>query len=95
MQTVPEVPWSHPFIERLVATLRREYLDRLFFWTIGDLERKLESFKNYYNADRVHQSLSGDTPDEKAGGPKPQAAGLENYRWQSHCRGLFELPVAA
>jgi transposase InsO family protein len=32
VQTVPRVPWSHPFIERLVATLRREYLDRLFFW---------------------------------------------------------------
>jgi transposase InsO family protein len=95
VQTVPEVPCSHPFIERLVATLRREYLDRLFFWTADDLERKLESFKNYYNAARVHQGLSGDTPDEKAGAPTPQAASLENYRWQSHCRGLFELPVAA
>jgi len=95
VQTVPQIPWSHPFIERLISTLRREYLDRLFFWTADDLERKLESFKNYYNAARVHQGLSGDTPDEKAGGPKPQAASLENYCWQSHCHGLFELPVAA
>jgi hypothetical protein len=95
VQTVPQVPGSHPFIERLVATLRCEYLDRLFFWTADDLERKLESFKNYYNAARVHQGLSGDTPNEKAGAPTPQAANLENYRWQSHCRGLFELPVAA
>ena len=31
VQTVPQVPWSHPFIERLIATIRREYLDRLFF----------------------------------------------------------------
>jgi hypothetical protein len=31
----------------------------------------------------------------KAGGPTPQPAGLENYRWQSHCHGLFELPIAA
>ena len=53
MHTVPQVPWSHPFIERLIATLRREYLDRLFFWTAEDLERKLESFKHYYNAARV------------------------------------------
>src|ERR1019366_9101123 len=43
VQTVPQVPWSHPFIERLIGTLRREYLDRLFFWTADDLERKLES----------------------------------------------------
>ena len=95
VQTVPQVPWSHPFIERLVATLCREYLDRLFFWTADDLGRKLESFKNYYNTARVHQGLSGDTPAEKAGAPAPQAANLENYHWQSHCRGLFELPVAA
>jgi transposase InsO family protein len=95
VQTVPQVPWSHPFIERLIGTLRREYLDRLFFWTADDLERKLELFKNYYNAARVHQGLSGDTPGEKAGGPTPQPAGLQNYRWQSHCHGLFDLPIAA
>ena len=95
VQTVPQVPWSHPFVERLIGTIRREYLDHLFFWTADDLERKLELFKNYYNAARVHQGLSGDTPGEKAGGPTLQPAGLENYRWQSHCHGLFELPIAA
>jgi len=62
VQTVPLVPRSHPFIERLIGTIRREYLDRLFFWTADDLERKLELFKNFYNAARVHQGLSGDTP---------------------------------
>jgi putative transposase len=66
VQITPQVPWSRPFTERLIATLRREYLDRLFFWTPDDLERKLESFKNYYNGARVHQGLSGDTPWEKA-----------------------------
>jgi transposase InsO family protein len=95
VQTVPQVPRSHPFIERLIGTIRREYLDRLFFWTADDLERKLELFKNFYNVTRVHQGLSGDTPGEKAGGPTTQAAGLENYRWQTHCHGLFELPIAA
>ena len=71
VQTVPQVPWSHPFIERFIATIRREYLDRLFFWTAEDLERKLELFKNYYNAARVHRGLSGDTPGEKARAGKP------------------------
>jgi hypothetical protein len=29
--------------------------------------------------------------------PTPQSAGAEltRYRWQSHCRGLFQLPIAA
>ena len=39
VQTVPWVPWSHPLIERLIGTIRREYLDHLFFWTVDDLER--------------------------------------------------------
>jgi transposase InsO family protein len=95
VQTVPQVPWSHPFIERLIATLRREYLDRLFFWTVADLGRRLEWFKAYYNEARVHQALYGATPGEKAGRPTPRVADLENYRWRSHYHGLFELPIAA
>src|ERR1019366_530177 len=55
VRSVPQLPWSHPFIERLIATIRREYLDRLLFWTADDLERKLELFKHYYNAARGHQ----------------------------------------
>jgi Integrase core domain len=43
------VPPSHPFIERLIGTIRRECLDRLFFWTASDLAQKLTAFQDYYN----------------------------------------------
>ena len=34
IKTVPYVPISHPFVERLIGTIRREYLlDRTLFWT--------------------------------------------------------------
>jgi hypothetical protein len=33
IKTVPYVPLSHPFVERLIGTVRREYLDRILFWT--------------------------------------------------------------
>ena len=49
LKSVPFVPRSHPFIERLIGTVRREYLDRLFFWNGRDLQRKLERFAVYYN----------------------------------------------
>jgi len=62
--------------------------------TADDLVRKLELFKKFYNAARVHQGLSGDTPRRKRA-TQPSTASLENYRWQSHCYGLFELPIAA
>ena len=41
IQSVPYAPASHRFIERLIGTIRREYLDQMFFWNSIDLERKL------------------------------------------------------
>ena len=41
IKSIPYVPLSHPLVERLIGTLRREYLDHLLFWTTGDLENKL------------------------------------------------------
>jgi putative transposase len=43
---VPYVPLSHPFVERLVGTIRREYLDQTLFWTTADLEEKLQAFQD-------------------------------------------------
>jgi hypothetical protein len=41
IKTVPYVPLSHPFVERLIGTIRRECLDHTLFWTAVDLEMKL------------------------------------------------------
>ena len=95
IKSIPYVPVSHPFVERLIGTIRREYLDRVLFWNAVDLTRKLEEFRLYYNGNRVHQSLSGSTPDERAGKPPPIHPALDCYAWQPHCRGLFQLPIAA
>jgi len=37
IKTVPYAPLSHPFVERLIGTIRRECLDRTLFWTADDL----------------------------------------------------------
>src|SRR5215831_20129371 len=66
IKTVPYVPLSHPFIERLIGTIRRECLNRLLFWTAADLEVKLSNFKTYYNRHRAHASLDGETPEENS-----------------------------
>ncbi len=49
LKTVPYTPISHPFVERLIGSLRRELLDQVFFWNTVDLERKLRSFQLYFN----------------------------------------------
>jgi transposase InsO family protein len=82
-------------VERLIGTIRREYLDRLFFWNAPDLERKLGKFLQDYNHYRVHQSLEGKAPDEVSGVHQPPAEKLSNYSWISHCNGLFQTPIAA
>jgi hypothetical protein len=49
IKAVPYLPLSHPFVERLIGTLRREYLDRILFWSTVDLAEKLTAFQHYYN----------------------------------------------
>ena len=48
IKTVPYVPISHPFIERLIGTIRREYLVHSLFWTaIESTESKIADLKLY------------------------------------------------
>jgi putative transposase len=95
IKTVPYVPLPHPFVERLIGTMRREFLDHVMFWNAHDLERKLAEFQVYYNAARSHSSLDGRTPLTFAGGHTVAPADLSHVRWVSHCRDLVQLPVAA
>jgi transposase InsO family protein len=94
-KTIPYVPISHPFIERLIGTVRREYLDHVLFWNASDLERKLNAFRGYYNGYRVHAALAGKTPKQEGGEMQLTVAPLNQFAWLSHCRGLFHTPVAA
>ncbi len=95
IKALPYTPLSHPFVERLIGTIRRVYLDHTLFWNTKDLERKLEDFRQYYNRHRVHQSLNGETPAAISGKAQMQPAKLCHYSWCSHCRGLFQTPLAA
>ena len=45
IKTVPYSPLSHPFIERLIGTIHREFLDHTLFWNAADSERKLADFQ--------------------------------------------------
>ena len=94
VKTVPYVPMSQPFVERLIGTIRREFLNQVPFWGAQDLENKLLRFREYYNDQRGHHALSGVTPRAASGDPHLKPAHLHNFRWQTHCRGLYSLPIA-
>ena len=93
IKKVPYVPLSHPLVERLIGTLRRECLDRRLFWTATDLEAKLLDFEHYYNEHRTHAGRQGHPPVTGVNAGH-SLANLSCCRWQKHCRGLYQTPMA-
>lgn len=94
LKTVPYTPISHPFVERLIGTVRREFLDHILFWNIRDLERKLDDFKHYYNGQRCHSALNGQTPAVNTSSKSQSRISIKNYAWKKYCNGVFQLPCA-
>ena len=97
LKTVPGTPTSHPFIERVIGTTRREYLDHLLFLNSQDLQNKLDQFQAYYNDVRAHSSLDIKTPTAMAYGEASdkKVVSIDHYRWKKQCNDLYQLPVAA
>jgi transposase InsO family protein len=97
IKSVPGNPVSHPFVERIIGTTRREYLDHLLFFNARDLKNKLDQFQTYYNDVRAHSSLDMNTPTAMAFGEalEEKVVSIDHYRWKKHCNDLYQLPVAA
>jgi len=68
-------------------------MERTLFWNAVDLEWKLVDFRQYYNHHRTHSSLGGETPAEVAGFAVKSQTKSEEFRWQTHCRGLYWFPA--
>ena len=55
-------PWQNPFVERVIGSLRREYLDHLIILNESQLHRILGEYMEYYNLVRPHLSLARNSP---------------------------------
>jgi transposase InsO family protein len=95
IKTVPFTPVSHPFVERLIGTIRREFLDHTPFWNSLDLQRKLAGFRDYYNNHRTHTALSGQSPATPRKSEQSSFLDINDFAWESHCGGMFQTPVSA
>lgn len=80
IKTVPYVPMSHPFVERLIGTIRHENLDHVPFWNAKDLERKHSCFQDYYNRERAHQGIGGTTLEPELEDSARSIAFIDAYR---------------
>jgi len=95
IKSLPYIPMSHPFVERLIRTCRHEVLDCILFWNESDLQGKLDEFQRYFNENRTHMGINGKTPLQIAENKNANMINIKNYSWKSLCRGLFQLPIAA
>ena len=95
VKSIPFTPISHPFVERLIGTVRREFLDQTLFWNEVDLQNKLDDFTDYYNNHRIHSSISGNVPAKFGENMKRRCGSLVNFDWLSCCRGMYQLPIPA
>jgi len=95
IRSVPYTPTSHPFVERLIGSIRREFLNKTLFWNHIDLTKKLDQYKDFYNNGRVHRSLCGQIPNQWAGDQTIIQADFNTHRWKTWCRGLYKMPIAA
>jgi transposase InsO family protein len=60
--TASASPWQNGFAERLIGSIRREYLDHIIVLGETHLRQILRSYACYYNGIRTHRSLDKDAP---------------------------------
>ena len=60
--TAYHAPLQNAHVERVIGTIRREYLDHLIVMGEDHARRILEEFVRYYNEDRTHQALGAQSP---------------------------------
>ena len=61
-KTPPRTPVANCFIERWIASLRRELLDRTIIWNEPQLRRLVVDYLEHYNQHRPHRSLGQQPP---------------------------------
>ncbi len=74
-------PWQNPYAERVIRTIRQELLNFIIPINERHLEKLLGEYINhYYNTERTHQGINGETPIRK---PKPTPVDAENFKLET------------
>jgi len=64
--TAPRSPWQNSFVERVIRTIRHEFLDHVIVLNERHLRRRLRGYFRYYHASRTHLALDKDAPEPRA-----------------------------
>ena len=71
--TAPRSPWQNPYVERIIGSLRRDYLDHVIIFNETHLRRVLSCYFRYYHRSRTHLLINKDCPDPRS--IQPPSAG--------------------
>ena len=63
--SAPRSPWQRAYIERVIGTVRRDFLDHVIVFNEASLYRHVKSFVGYYHESRTHLSLAKDAPEPR------------------------------
>ena len=72
--TAPRSPWQSPYVERLIGSSRREWLDHVVVRHARHLRRVLTTSFAHYHQWRCHQGLGMDCPEPRAVQPPERGA---------------------
>jgi len=87
--STPRSPGPRAYVERVIASLRRECLDHVVVFNAMSLRRILACYFAYYHRSRTHLSRGKDSPEPRLLEPRemgrvvalPQVGGL-HHRYQ-------------
>jgi len=63
--SAPRSPWQRAYVERVIGTIRREYLDHVIVLGERSLSHHLQGFVDYYHRSRTHLGLEKDSPEPR------------------------------
>ena len=55
-------PWKNGYVERVIGSIRREFLDHIIVINENHLRKLLKEYFHYYNYQRTHLGLGKDSP---------------------------------
>ncbi len=69
MKTSFESPIANSFAEPWIGSLKREYLNAFYCFSLRQLDHIVQTYAGYHNTMRPHQSLGNVPLDERDGAP--------------------------
>jgi putative transposase len=82
-------PWQNGYYERVIGSIRREFLDHVIVISANHLRKLLKEYFHYYNYQRTHLGLDKDAPESRPAqvigkiDKVPVANGLHNYYYRN------------